>query len=89
MAKQLHFRLPGKSQHGHIQWFLLIFPACTEILSIFVSEAWSQKSRELAELHKDLWEEGKTQTIMDTTEYLTAAPAGYHPFSHWKHAVAS
>lgn len=51
--------------------------ACTEILLIFVSEALSQKSRELAELLKgDLWEEGKTQTITNTAEYLTAGPAG-------------
>lgn len=88
MDKQLHFRFPGKSLCCcmNISRVFCFIAACIEILSVFVSEALSQKCRELAELLKgDLWEEGKTQTIMDRREYLTAGPAGWH----WKYRMPS
>lgn len=89
VAKQLHFKFPGRSLCCSVElssvfcFFLLV-----QKLSWSLLQRLSDKNPGIGRAGQgDLWEEGITQTTMDTEEYLTAGPAGCHPFSCWKYGM--
>lgn len=89
VAKQLHFKFPGRSLCCSVElssvfcFFLLVQKFSRSLL-----QKLSAKNPGIGRAGKgDLWEEGKTQTTVGA-EYLTADPVGCHPFSCWKYGIS-